>query len=108
MWRSCSSSWRRRPQAAGLSARQKAARRRAAQEKQQRLEQAIAQLPELKKKQEEAAKRAGQGKCGQKIRDKWLRLSTTDSETRRMKMPNGGCNPDFNGEVATDTPSRAR
>jgi len=94
-------------QAAGLSARQKAARRRAAQEKQQRLEQAIAQLPELKKKQEEAAKRAGQGKCGQKIRDKELRVSTTDAETRRMKMPNGGFNPAVNVQLATDTASRA-
>ncbi len=94
-------------QAAGLSARQKAARRRAAKEKQQRLEQAIAQLPELKKKQEEAAKRAGQGKCGQKIRDKELRVSTTDAETRRMKMPNGGFNPAVNVQLATDTASRA-
>src|SRR5260370_38645193 len=102
MWRSCSSSWRRRPQAAGLSAGQKAARRRGGQEKQQRLEQAIAQLPELKKKQEEAAKRAGQGKCGQKIRDKELRVSTTDAETRRMKMPNGGFNPAVNVQLATD------
>jgi transposase len=36
---------------AGLSAGQKAARKRAAQERQQRLEQAMAQLPELKKRQ---------------------------------------------------------
>jgi transposase len=42
---------------AALSARQRAARRRAAQEKQQRLEQAIAQLPELKRKQAQAAQR---------------------------------------------------
>src|SRR5208282_3557352 len=35
--------------------------RRAAEEKQARLEQAIAQLPELKRKQEEAERRAGQG-----------------------------------------------
>src|SRR5260370_16807056 len=101
MWRSCSSSWRRRPQAAGLSARQKAARRRAAQEKQQRLEQAIAQLPELKKKQEEAAKRAGQGKCGQKIRDKELRVSTTDAETLRMKLPNCRFTPPVHLHFAT-------
>src|SRR5215471_6212029 len=41
-------------QSAGLTARQKAARKRATEEKQQRLEQAMAQLPELKRKQEEA------------------------------------------------------
>ena len=94
-------------QAAGLSARQKAARRRAAQEKQQRLEQAIAQLPELKQKQAEAARRAGRGKCGQKIREKELRVSTSDAETRRMKMANGGFNPAVNVQLATDTGSRA-
>lgn len=92
---------------AGLTARQKAARRRAAQERQQRLEQAIAQLPELQQKQEEAAARAGQGKCGQKIREKELRVSTTDGEGRRMKMPNGGYNPAVNVQLATDTQSRA-
>ena len=88
--------------AAALSARQ-----RAAQEKQQRLEQAIAQLPELKQKQAETAKRARQGKCGQKIRDKEVRVSTSDAEARRMKMPNGGFNPACNVQLATDTKSRA-
>jgi transposase len=52
---------------AALSSRQRAARQRAAKEKQQRLEQAIAQLPELKRKLAEAARKAGQGKRGQKI-----------------------------------------
>src|SRR5208282_1197816 len=42
---------------AALSSKQRAARRRAAQEKQHRLEQAIAQLPELKQKQAEAARK---------------------------------------------------
>ena len=94
-------------QAAGLSARQKAARRRAAQEKQQRLQQAIAQLPELKQKQAEAAEKAGRGKRGQKIRDKEVRASASDAETRVMKMPNGGFNPAWNVQLATDTESRA-
>ena len=93
--------------AAALSARKRAARRRAAEEKQQRLEQAMAQLPELKRKQAEAAQRAGQGKCGQKIREKELRVSTSDAEARRMKMPNGGFNPACNVQLATDTASRA-
>lgn len=94
-------------QMAGVSARQKAARKRAAEEKQKRLEQAIGQLPELKQKQEQAARRAGQGKCGQKLREKVLRVSTTDAEARRMKMPNGGYNPACNVQLATDTESRA-
>jgi transposase len=92
---------------AGLSTKQRAARRRAAKEKQQRLEQAIAQLPELKQKQEEAAQKAGSGKHGQRIRDKEPRVSTSDAEARVMKMPNGGFNPACNVQLASDTESRA-
>lgn len=92
---------------AGLSAKQKAARRRAATERQQRLEQAIAQLPELKRKQAEAAEKAGNGKSGQKIRETEPRVSTSDAEARRMKMPNGGFNPACNVQLATATESRA-
>jgi transposase len=92
---------------AALSSRQRAARRRAAKEKQQRLEQAIAQLPELQQKQAEAARKAGQGKRGQKIGEKEPRVSTSDAEARVMKMPNGGFNPACNVQLATDTKSRA-
>ena len=92
---------------AAVTAKQAAARKRAARERQERLEQAMAQLPELKKRQEEAAKRAGQGKSGQKIREKEPRVSTTDAEVRVMKMPNGGYNPAVNVQLATDTESRA-
>ena len=92
---------------AGVSARQKAGRRRAAAEKQKRLEAAVAQLPELKRKQEEAEKRAGAGEQGQKVRQRQPRVSTTDPEARRMKMPNGGFNPAVNVQLASDTDSRA-
>jgi transposase len=94
-------------QSGAVTARQKAARRRAAESRQQRLEQAIAQLPELKKKQAEAAQRAGQGKCGDQIRARQPRVSTTDAATRGMKMANGGFNPAANVQLATDTESRA-
>jgi hypothetical protein len=93
--------------AAVLTARQAAARKRAARERQERLEQAIAPLPELKKRQEETAKKAGPGKQGQKIREKEPRVSTTDAEGRVMKMPNGGYNPAANVQLAADTASRA-
>ena len=93
--------------AAALTARQAAARKRAARERQERLEQAIAQLPELKRRQEEAAKQAGQGQRGQKIREKEPRVSTTDAEARVMKMPNGGFNPAANVQLAADAESRA-
>jgi len=92
---------------AALSSKQRAARQRAAKEKQQRLEQAIAQLPELKQKQAEAARKAGQGKRGQQIREKEPRVSTSDADARVMKMPNGGFNPACNVQLATDTESRA-
>src|SRR5882757_5276798 len=87
--------------AAEMSARQKAARSKAAQERLERLEQAVAQLPALKQKQAEAERRAGNGKHGEKIRKREPRVSTTDPEARRMKMPNGGFNPAVNVQLAT-------
>lgn len=92
---------------AALASRKAAARRRAARQKVQRLEQALAQLPELKAKQQQAAQRAGNGKQGQKIRQKQPRVSSTDPEARVMKMPNGGFNPAVNVQLATDPDSRA-
>src|ERR1700675_2987175 len=94
-------------ESAAVTARQKAARKRAAESRQQRLEQAIAQLPELKQKQAEAAQRAGKGKCGDQIRAKQPRVITTDAATRVMKMANGGYSPGVNVQLATDTQSRA-
>ena len=94
-------------QSAALSAKQKAARKRAARERQQRLEEALAQLAELKQKQAEAAQRAGQGKCGDQIRAREPRVSTTDASTRVLKMANGGYNPGVNVQLASDTQSRA-
>src|SRR5271169_3734095 len=57
---------------AGEAMKKKAAQRRAAEDRQKRLEQALAQLPELQRQQQERANRAGQGKYGQKIRAKQL------------------------------------
>jgi len=95
------------PEQASLTARQRAARKRAADEKLERLEQAVAQLPELRRRQAEAEKRAGAGRQGQKVRQRQPRVSTTDHEARVMKMPNGGFNPAANVQLATDTGSRA-
>jgi transposase len=95
------------PEYQAQSARQRAALKRAAAERLERLEQAVAQLPELKRKQAEAEKRAGQGKHGQKVRERQPRVSTTDAEARVMKMPNGGFNPAVNVQLASDTVSRA-
>lgn len=92
---------------AGDKAKKIKEQKRRAEEKQKRVERALEQLPELKKKQEKAAQRAGKGKCGDKIRNKEVRVSTTDAEARVMKMANGGFNPAVNVQLAADTESRA-
>ena len=91
-------------QSAGLAAKKKAAMERAAKQRQQRIEQAIAQLPELEKRQQELAKRKS---AKEKKKLKEPRASTTDAEARVMKMADGGYRPAFNVQIATDTQSRA-
>ncbi|MDQ3441679.1 MAG: transposase, partial [Planctomycetota bacterium] len=91
---------------AGLSAKQRAARVRAPRERQARVEQAIAQLPELNARQDRLKKRVSKkdqaaGKC------KEPRASTTDADARVMKMPDGGFRPAVNVQLTTDTASRA-
>jgi len=95
------------PEHASLSARQRAARKRAAAEKLERLQAAIAQLPELKQKQAQSERRAGAGKQGEKVRRRQPRVSATDPQARVMKMPNGGFNPAVNVQLASDPHSRA-
>jgi transposase len=70
--------------------RQQSARERAARERAQRVQDALNRLPEL-----EAKKPA-------KEKDK-ARCSTTDAEATVMKMANGGFNPAYNVQFATDT-----
>lgn len=104
---------------ANLSAKKKAAKRRAAREKKQRIEEAVARLPEIKERQnartkrEQAAAEAAAAanpddkKAVKKAKQGQVRVSTTDPEARVMKMGNGGFNPAFNVQFATDTQSRA-
>ena len=92
---------------AGLSARQKAARRKAADGRVRRLEAAVAQLPALEAKQAARAKRLGNGRQGQKQRAKEPRSSATDADARVMKMPGGGFRPAYNVQLASDPASRA-
>ena len=94
-------------ESAKVSARCKAAKERAARERVERIEQAIAQLPQIKTKQEEAVKKAGDGEYGKKVKKGKPRVSTTDPDARVMKMPNGGFNPAVNVQLAVDTESRA-
>jgi len=73
--------------------RQKQARRRAAEDRAARVAAALKRLPELeaKKKPDEKDK---------------ARCSTTDPEATVMKMANGGFNPAYNIQFATDTKSQ--
>lgn len=75
------------------SRRQEAARRRSAEDRRQRVEAALSQMPEveLKKKPAEREK---------------ARVSTTDPEARVMKMGDGGFRPAYNGQFAVDTQSQ--
>ncbi len=74
-----------------VSKRQQSAQERAARERCERIEEALKQIPEVeaKKKTEDDKKKA--------------RVSTTDPDSRIMKMANGGFNPAYNGEFSTDT-----
>jgi transposase len=82
-------------QPAAASARQKAARARAAKEREERIAQALDALPTLAATREK--RHAGDGLK--------TRVSTTDAEARTMKMANGGFNPAYNVQFATDTGS---
>jgi transposase len=93
-------------QSAALGAKKKAAMQRAARERQERIEQAIAQLPALEEKQAKLAKRVSK-KDKEKGKLKEPRVSTTDAAVRVMKMPDGGYRPAVNVQLATDTQSRA-
>jgi transposase len=81
-------------------ARQTAARERAARERLERVQRAIGALEEIKQVKAKARK-------NQRDKPSEPRGSTTDSEARVMKMPDGGFRPAYNVQAATDTASRA-
>ena len=72
--------------------RQQAARTRAVREREQRIAQALARLPQI-----EQVKKAN----GESV-DK-ARVSTTDAQATVMKMADGGYRPAYNAQLATDT-----
>ena len=91
--------------AAGVGARRRAARERAARERQQRLEQALARLPELEQKQQKLAPKVAAKDRARKLLEP--RVSTTDPAVRVMKMSDGGYRPAVNVQLACDPESRA-
>jgi transposase len=78
----------------GAERAREAARRRAAEEREARLEKALARLPEI----EAIKKRNGKG-AGE------ARASTTDAEATVMKMGDGGFRPAYNPQLASDVDS---
>lgn len=78
---------------------QAAANARAAEEQLARIERALAEMPIVI-----AVKKRNRGRKGQKVGPP--RVSTTDPESRVMKMADGGFRPAFNVQLATDTASR--
>lgn len=77
-------------------ARRKAAAERAARERQERLDEALRQHEKLSQQRE--ARKKGDGET--------TRVSTTDPDARKMKMANGGYNPAYNVQFATDGDAR--
>ena len=92
---------------AARAVREKAAQRRVAEDRKKRIAEALEQLPEMERRQQERAQRAGTGRSGNQIRAKALRVSTSDPDARIMKMPHGGYHPAFNVQLASDPQSRA-
>ena len=79
----------------GASRRSRAAAERAAREREQRLQQALARLPEL----QEVKRRNGRSPDE-------ARASTTDAQASVMKMADGGWRPAYNVQLATDCASQ--
>lgn len=78
-----------------MTRRQQAARERAAQEREDKVRQALQRLPEL-----------AQIKIKQGKQPDDARASTTDAEATVMKMGDGGFRPAYNAQYATDTESQ--
>lgn len=77
-------------------ARRKAAAQRAARERQERIEEAVKQHKTLSEQREKRQKGDGEK----------TRVSTTDPDARTMKMGNGGFDPAYNVQFATDGDAR--
>jgi transposase len=90
----------KRQAAEELNAAQQAARERAVREREARLEEALALLPELERMQSNP-------RNNQKDRAKPVRVSSTDPQARKIKMPDGGVRPGYNVQVGTDVSSGA-
>lgn len=80
------------------SKRVRAAKERAAKERLEGVEAALSELPVIEEKRAER----DQKKPAEAKRRKEIRVSTTDAESRVMKMADGGFRPAYNVQLATD------
>lgn len=83
---------------AAHTSRERAARERAAADRLRRVEKALTELPKVAE-----VKRRNRGKKGKVSAP---RVSTTDPESRVMKMADGGFRPAYNVQLASDVESR--
>jgi len=86
----------------GVNQREQAARERAAEDKAERVENALKQLPQVEALKERHRRTVAKAKRG-KITE--ARVSTTDPDARVMKMSDGGFRPAYNVQLATDVGS---
>lgn len=77
-------------------ARRRAATERAARERKERLDEALSQHEKLSVQREKRKKGDGEK----------TRVSTTDPDARKMKMANGGYDPAYNVQFASDADAR--
>lgn len=82
--------------------RQQARQLADAEDRAARLRQALDLLPQLREAHEESSQRGGREPQPQEVR-----VSTTDPDARKMKMPDGGYRPAYNVQLAADPGSRA-
>ena len=79
------------------SPRQQAAQERAGRERLKRVQQAVREMGELEQRRAKDHQKKSERKPP--------RVSTTDPEARVMKMPGGGYQPAYNGQLAVETGS---
>jgi transposase len=84
--------------AAAVSRRQQAARQRAARERQQRVAAALREAEQIAQRRQQVEQTKGRP-----AREEKVRASTTDPESRTMKMADGGYRPAYNAQFATTT-----
>jgi transposase len=84
--------------AAAVSRRQQAARERAARERHERVTAALRQAEQMAARRQEVERTKGVPAHDEKVR-----ASTSDPESRTMKMADGGYRPAYNAQFATAT-----